>query len=180
LEKRPVRPQAFAAFSSALATLDRPAARILELGSGPGFLVERFLTDFPACTYVALDFSPAMHELAAKRLGARAARVRFVERSFREAGWSSGLGAFDAVVTNQAVHELRHKRHALALHRAVRPLLSPGGVYLVCDHFHGDGGMSDDQLYMSVAEQRARLLEAGFPSVNLLWQAGGLVLHAAA
>jgi predicted methyltransferase len=43
-------------------------------------------------------------------------------------------------MTNQAVHELRHKRHARELHRQVARLLTPGGSYLVCDHFCGPGG----------------------------------------
>ncbi len=87
--------------------------------------------------------------MAAERLGERIAGVTFVERSFREPAWVEGLGPFDAVVTNQAVHELRHKDHAAALHAQVRPLLAPGGAYLVCDHFFGAGGLSNDQLYMT-------------------------------
>jgi trans-aconitate methyltransferase len=35
-----------------------------ELGSGPGFLAERLLRRLPDAHYTALDFSPAMHELA--------------------------------------------------------------------------------------------------------------------
>ena len=42
-------------------------------------------------------------------------RVLYVERSFREANWPTGLGHFGCIVTNQAVHELRHKRHNVAL-----------------------------------------------------------------
>ena len=180
LAKRPCRPQFFAAFSAAVLALPKPQARILELGSGPGFLAERLLQDHPAISYVALDFSPAMHHLATKRLSPFAERVTFVERSFREQGWASGLGQFDCIVTNQAVHELRHKRHALALHQAVRQALRPGGTYLVCDHFCGLGGQSNDQLYMSVQEQRVCLEQAGFARVEALLETGGLVLHAAA
>lgn len=179
LTKRPCRPQFFAVFSEALSALSKPQARVLELGSGPGFLAEHLLRDHPAISYVALDFSPAMHHLAAQRLGPCTDRVAFVERSFREVGWASGLGQFDCVVTNQAVHELRHRRHALALHRSVRQVLRAGGAYLVCDHFYGPGGQSNDQLYMSVHEQRVCLQQAGFMRVQALLKAGGLVLHAA-
>ena len=94
-----------------------------------------------------------MHALAAERLGERAASVRFVERSFREPAWVDGLGPFDVIVTNQAVHELRHKDYAATLHAQARTLLAPGGRYLVCDHFLGEGGLSNDQLYMTVDEQ---------------------------
>ena len=68
-----------------------------------------------------------MRELARQRLGDLATCVQFVERSLREASWGEGLGKFDFVVTNQAVHELRHKRYASVLHSQVRQLLNPAG-----------------------------------------------------
>jgi predicted methyltransferase len=86
---------------------------------------------------------------------------------------------FDAVVTNQAVHELRHKRYAAELHKQVRAVLKPGGIYLVCDHFCGEGGMGDDQLYMTVAEQKAALEFAGYASVDRVLLKDGMVLHRA-
>jgi predicted methyltransferase len=97
--------------------------------------------------------------------------------SFREPAWTQALGQFDFVVTHQAVHELRHKRHAAALHAQVKSLLLRGGHYLVCDHFCGEGGMANDQLYMSVAEQRQALLSAGFVTVEQVLLKSGLVLH---
>lgn len=175
--KRPWRTEFFAAFVEALA--EGKARRVLELGSGPGILAKCLLDALPTLGYVALDFSPAMHQLAAERLGDLSSRVTFVECSFRESSWTEGLGLFDHVITNQAVHELRHKRHASTLHEQVRGLLTPAGRYLVCDHFAGDGGMKDDQLYMSIDEQRAALEEAGFTRVKPLMLKRGLMLFAA-
>jgi SAM-dependent methyltransferase len=176
--KRPWRVGFFDAFAAVIgkASAGR-ACRVLELGSGPGFLAGHLLRTHAALSYVALDFSAAMHELAAQRLGALASRVRFVERSFREPAWAEGLGQFEFVVTHQAVHELRHKRHAPALHAQVKRALRPGGSYLVCDHFLGEGGMSDDRLYMTVAEQRQALLGAGFGHAEQVMLEGGLVLY---
>src|SRR5438067_11343931 len=85
LAKRPVRPEFFDAFAR---EIGRDGVRVLELGSGPGFLARHLLEAWPGLAYVALDFSPAMHQLAADRLGEHAARVRFVERSFRAADWT--------------------------------------------------------------------------------------------
>lgn len=153
--------------------------RVLELGSGPGFLAERILRSYTALTYVAVDFSAAMHELARQRLGALVPRAQFVERNLRDNEWSEGLGEFDFAVTHQAVHELRHKLYAPALHARVRKCLKPGGSYLVCDHFFGEGGMSNDQLYMTVEEQRQALLISGFSQVEQVLLKGGLVLHRA-
>jgi SAM-dependent methyltransferase len=176
MSKRPWRVEFFAVFASALAESPVSVHRVLELGSGPGFLAEHLLRELSDISYVALDFSASMHDLAVKRLGPHASRVQFVERSFRDPSWVIGLGHFDAVVTNQAVHELRHKRHASSLHGRVKSILVPGGPYLVCDHFAGVGGMKNEQLYMSVAEQRSALVGAGFTTVQLLLK-GGLVLH---
>lgn len=67
-------------------------------------------------------------------------RAEFLSKSFKDERWAEDLDAFQAVMTNQAVHELRHKRHARELHRQVARLLTPGGSYLVCDHFCGPGG----------------------------------------
>lgn len=178
MAKRPWRTEFFAMFADLLAA--GHAQRVLELGSGPGFLAKYLLDALPALEYVALDFSSAMHQLAAERIGSEARGVRFVERSFRDSTWTDGLGWFDHVVTNQAVHELRHKRHARALHEQVRGLLTVGGRYLVCDHFAGDGGMKNDQLYMSIDEQRAALVDAGFARVEPVLLKRGLMLYAAA
>jgi hypothetical protein len=52
-----------------------------------------------------------MHDLARERLGALAKKVEFVELDFRAADWPKGLGLFDCVITMQAAHETRHKRH---------------------------------------------------------------------
>jgi predicted methyltransferase len=83
------------------------------------------------------------------------------------------------VTSNQAVHELRHKKYASQLHTAVRHVLKPGGTYLVSDHSFGEGGLQNDQLYMTVAQQREALLTAGFSNVEEVAAAGTLVMHRA-
>jgi SAM-dependent methyltransferase len=178
--RRPWRAEFFAVMVSAIQAASQGLpCRVLELGSGPGFLVEHLLKALPSVTVVALDFSAPMHRLAVQRLGMLAARVQFVERSFREPGWAQGLGQFEHVVTNQAVHELRHKHRAPALHAEVRACLAASGSYLVSDHYFGEGGMSNEQLYMSVLEQKTALADAGFASVEQLLLKGGMVLHRA-
>src|SRR6516165_8111382 len=87
--KRPYRPRFFAAFCAALAS--RSKLRVLELGSGPGQLAREILLHCDVQTYDALDFSPAMHELAAEHLGELGPRVTFVIRDFREPARPGGL-----------------------------------------------------------------------------------------
>jgi SAM-dependent methyltransferase len=178
-ERRPWRLDLFAASVAHIgAATNGKACRVLELGSGPGVLAQRLLSEIPAIEYVGLDFSGAMHDLARERLGPMSARATFIERDLKQPEWWTGLGSsFDFVVTHQAVHELRHKRHAPLLHSQVKNTLSSGGSYLVCDHFLGEGGMSNDQLYMTVAEQRDALLAGGFNNVSQVLLKGDLVLH---
>jgi SAM-dependent methyltransferase len=174
--KRPWRADFFAAIVHELVSLDVPSASVLELGSGPGFLAERVLQALPDVTYTLLDSSAAMQELARVRIG-RSVGVQFVSADFKRDRWADGLGSFDAVATMQAVHELRHKRHAVALHQAVGGLLRRGSIYLVCDHVAGPGGMEDHELYMTVSEQAGALAHAGFADVSIVLEKGGLVLH---
>ena len=177
--RRPWRQQFFDCFVAELAASNANSARVLELGSGPGFLADKILKALPDVQYTMLDFSTAMHELARDRMGSLAQSVRSLIVDFKREGWETGLGPFDAVVTMQAVHELRHKKHAVGLHRTVRTLLNVRGCYLVCDHYVGSDGMSNNALYMTLAEHRQSLEEAGFGAVSKLLEMGGLVLHKA-
>src|SRR5262245_28753944 len=180
MSKRPRRAQFFEKFVTELRRFNGEPLRILELGSGPSFLAQSILKAIPVVEYTMLDFSQAMHDLARERLGPLIANVQPILADFKRDSWSNGLGEFDAVVTNQAVHELRHKSHALALHRTVRSVLCSRACYLVCDHYVGADGMSNDALYMTVEEQRDCLKAAGFGTITKLLEMNGLVLHRAA
>jgi SAM-dependent methyltransferase len=179
MEKRPWRAVFFAKFAEEIAAMQPAAAHVLELGSGPGFLASEVLREMPGLNLTLLDFSEAMHALARQRLGKRINRVQFLVRSFKDPDWCDGLGHFDAVITNQAVHELRHKRYAEELHEQVATVLRPGGLYLVCDHFVGPGGMTNDQLYMTASEQKAAIESAGYATVSQVLLRSGMVLHRA-
>ena len=182
MQKRPWRTEFFEAFAKQIEPVsDAGTVDVLELGSGPGFLAKHLLDGLPSISrYVALDFSPAMHQLARTRLGVQVARVEFVERSFLQPEWPQGLGKFDFVITHQAVHELRHKKYASTLHAQVVRLLKPAGKYLVCDHFAGVHGMQNTELYMGIEGQSDALIQGGLASVRRLLEKDGLVLHCAA
>jgi SAM-dependent methyltransferase len=177
--KRPWRRDFFETIIRELSTQAPRHQSILELGSGPGVLAERVLTALPEAAYFALDFSLAMHTLARQRLGSLASRVRFLEADFKDSQWASTLPTVDAVVTVQAVHELRHKRHAPAFYAQVRSVLRAGGILLVCDHFLGVGAMADTALFMTPEEHEAALLAGGFAKILPLRKDEGLVLFRA-
>lgn len=179
IQKRPWRPQFFAAFVSALNSNHPGAFSVLELGSGPGHLAEQILGGCNVSRYTALDFSKPMHDLARARLGTLADKVAFIQRDFRLPDWNEGLGSFDAAVTMQAAHEVRHRRHIPAFLAHIRQALAPGGLFLYCDHYAGaDGHMSPD-LYLRPDDQPSALRDVGFLEVDKLMDMGGMALFTA-
>jgi SAM-dependent methyltransferase len=175
--KRPWRPKFFEAFAHELRALPGGVGSLLELGSGPGFLAQYLLTNLEIGRYIALDFSDAMHSLAGERLRGTANSVEFITRDFREPTWTGGLPHLSAVVTLQAVHELRHKRRAAALYAQVASVLKPGGLFLMCDHYCGAGGMTNDALFMSEPEHVEALASGGLTGVACVHKEGGMVLY---
>lgn len=177
--QRPYREEFFAAIYEQLVSLGDSRLAVLELGSGPGFLAHHILSRTQGIDYTLLDFSPAMHGLAKRRLETiESANVQYVQSDFKAAGWSKGFGQYDAILSNQAVHELRHKRFAPDLFLQLRELLGPTGMLLFCDHYFGVDGMDNDQLYMSLEEQRTALTSAGF-AVSVVLVKGGRALYRA-
>lgn len=175
--RKPWRQNFRAAFFAALS--QRRNLRILELGSGPGELAREILLHCDVVSYTALDWSQAMHDIAIEDLGDLARRVSFVVRDFREPTWPANLGAFDAIVTQQAVHETRHRRHALPLFERARTLIVPGGLLLYCDGYLVDPQSPLAALSLERADQPRVLERAGFVDVRLLHDEGGLALYSA-
>ena len=177
--QRPFREEFFEAFNTQLGLLEEHKLSAIELGAGPGFLALHILSRGPGIHYTLLDFSLAMHTLAKRRLEPLdGVEVKYVECDFKTAGWADSLDQYDVVLSNQAVHELRHKRYARDFFIQVRSLLKANGILLFCDHYCGEGGLSNDQLYMSLEEQREVLRSAGFKASEVLVK-GGRALYSA-
>lgn len=124
----------FATFAQALNEHFATPFSIVELGSGPGRLAAVLLASCKVNSYVAIDFSDAMHVLAREHLGDSANRVQFATADFRS-DWHKAYSHVDAVVTMQAAHEVRHKRRRLSFFTKVRNTLSPSGIFVFCDHY---------------------------------------------
>jgi hypothetical protein len=120
-----------------------------------------------------------MHDIASEHLGDLARRASFVVRDFREPTWPADLGTFDAIVTQQAVHETRHRRHALPLFQRARTLLAPGGLMLYCDGYLVDPEGKLAALALERADQPRVLERAGFVDVRLLHDEGNMALYSA-
>jgi ubiquinone/menaquinone biosynthesis C-methylase UbiE len=156
-----------------------PGAQVLELGSGPGFLAHRVLETCPQLAgYTLLDFSEPMLASSRERL-ARFPAASFVHASFKSDDWMRCVGGpVDCVLSMQAVHELRHKRHALRLYEQVHRTLAVPGCILICDHTPFDDSSTSSALYMTKREQQEALAEAGFCNVRVELAIDSLVLYA--
>jgi SAM-dependent methyltransferase len=182
LRKRPWRLAIFDHFVGIVGALPAPDARVLELGSGPGFLAEQLLARCPnVAAYTLLDFSAPMLEQSRARLAAFQDRTRLVRADFKTDSWPSLVeGPFDFVVSLQAVHELRHKRHAARLYTQVVPLLRPGGEVLICDHLP-DGAHTPRHrvLYLELEEKLHALTQAGLVDAQVVWSEHCMALYRA-
>jgi SAM-dependent methyltransferase len=148
------------------------ARRVVELGAGPGFLAEHLLAQHRAIDeYVLVDVSQPMHDLARERLAHEAVRVRHVDADFRTPQWVDAVPhAVDAVVTLQAVHELRHASRIPALYEQVHSILRPGGTFLVADLVNERAG--ERAHYLTTFEHLCVLLDAGFFDVDCVLDLG--------
>ncbi|MDO9477697.1 MAG: class I SAM-dependent methyltransferase, partial [Pseudohongiella sp.] len=123
---RPFRENFFEAFTTEISSIRKSDIDLLELGSGPGFLAQYILNRIDGLNFTLLDFSEPMHELARQRLSEiKGSDIHYLLRSFKESDWADSINKVDVIITNQAVHELRHKRYAPALIAQVRRLLKP-------------------------------------------------------
>jgi ubiquinone/menaquinone biosynthesis C-methylase UbiE len=127
--------------ATAVAAVPAGAVRILDLGSGTGTLSHLCRRRFPEASVTGLDPAPAMVEQATQRY-ADDPGLTFVE------GTAADLGAFpdeafDAVVSNFALHHLTQAEKPLCA-AEVRRVLRPGGRFVIADQFCRVMGARDD------------------------------------
>jgi hypothetical protein len=121
-----------------------------------------------------------MHDIARGHIGAALAdRVTFLHRDFRRPDWTDRLRDFDAAVTMQAAHEVRHKQHLPVLLARLRTTLAEGGLLLFCDHYAEAGSKKHPDLYPAREDQPALLAGAGFRDITRLLDMGGMALYRA-
>lgn len=175
-QRRPWRARFRRAFVDLLGAEVPGPVRVLELGAGPGLLAEAILRGCEVAQYTLLDFSGPMLEMSRHRLAGWPG-VSFVQGDFKLAGWTGAVGGpFDAIVTMQAVHELRHKRHFAGLYRQAHALLRSGGALLVCEHSPRPDVPKTAALNATIGEQHAALHSAGFERVRTALELEGMYL----
>jgi len=178
--KRPWRPEFFNVYVEMLNKKFHHPFSILELGAGPGLLAEQILRRCALRSFVILDFSAAMLSIASHRLEPFCERTRFVQRDFRSSKWVDGMGEYDAVISMQAVHEVRHKQHIPALLAQIYGVLVQNGLFLFCDHYLEPNKLSKNpDLYLTREDHAVALLNARFRNIECVFDKGSMALWTA-
>jgi SAM-dependent methyltransferase len=191
LERRrniPHRDEGYAALLEFLAPAPR---RVLDLGTGDGYLLALIRDVQPHITGVAADFSVEMLDRARARFADTPVDV--AEHNLDEP-LPTSWGPFDAVVSAFAIHHVSDDRKR-ALYGEVFDRLSPGGMFANLEHvasptpeLHeaflyaiGSSPERDDpsNQLADVAEQLAWLRGHGFAQVDCHWKWRELALLAA-
>lgn len=175
--KRPWRYEFFDAYVDEINSLSIESPKIIEIGSGPGYLAKVLLENLSNISYTAIDFSEAMHQLSKEYLGELSAKARYFVANFKDSDWFriAEQEKYDIVIIHQALHELRHKAYAKNFHTQVKDhLLNNNGVYIVTDHIVADNGMKNNDLYMTIDEHLKALSLAGFTHINILKEKNAL------
>lgn len=105
--------------------------------------------------------------------------AEFLQADFKTDSWpAAARGPFDFVVSLQAVHELRHKRHAPRLYEQLRSVLAPSAHVLLCDHLpEGAHTPRHRVLYMTPDENLEALARAGLSDARVVWSEHQMALY---
>ncbi len=178
--------------SALLEFIPADARRILDLGTGDGRLLASVKSELAnrdnarnnsvKLEAVALDFSPAMLEAAAKRFAGDSS-VTIVGHNLDRP--LPDLGKFDAAISSFAIHHLVHERKR-ALYAEIHGLLNPGGVFCNLEHVASPTPrLHEEFLYrigympetedpsnklLDVETQLQWLREIGFVDVDCVWK----------
>ncbi|MDH5589937.1 MAG: class I SAM-dependent methyltransferase [Gemmatimonadota bacterium] len=101
-------------------------SQILDIGTGNGDMVARYLDGLPAARAEALEASPQMSKVARQRLARFGHRVRIVQDDVRE--FEPDRTA-DVITSSLVLHNVPPHERVMVLQN-VRRWLSPGGVFV--------------------------------------------------
>lgn len=163
-ERRPVlrKMMSFAPFEK------NAKIRALDVGAGYGVVTEELLRAFPKARVTWQDYSRPMRDQAQKRLAKHEKRMAYALGDLSSASWQKDVqGPFDLVVSGIAIHNLRDRQAIFRCYAAIRGLLTPTGCFLDYDYFQYAGGLE---------AHLAGMREAGFASVECLWQEGAAAI----
>jgi SAM-dependent methyltransferase len=166
------REERFALLARMVHEVAGASARVVDLGCGPGSLMEAVLDALPQAKIWGIDFDPAVLLLARARLarygqrvlargGGAMPRAHVALADLRSPNWMDGLpDQVDAVISATALHWLKSGPLA-TLYGQIAALLRPGGLFLNADHVGSEWPLLQAGWERRRAEMRAAHDESG-------------------
>ena len=136
------------------------AFRVVEIGSGEGWLAEALLDRFPRATLLALDGSESMREAARSRTARFADRALVRPFELATLDWWDLMHGADLVVSSLCLHHLNDAKKQY-LYKAAAERLSTRGALLIADLVepaHASAGRIAADEWDRSAQEQARAL----------------------
>lgn len=162
-----------------------PDCHVLDLGCGTGLELEEYFRLNPTARVTGIDLAPGMLSALQAKFPDKA--LALVCGSYFDVPF--GEGAYDATVSVESLHHFT-KAEKIPLYRKVRAALKPGGCFILTDYFalseeeearcrrellrlKAEQGITDGAFYhydtpLTIGHETEALMEAGFPSVEIL------------
>jgi SAM-dependent methyltransferase len=120
--------------AAAIVAGDNPApVTVVDVGAGPGAMLEIFLRQFPRAKGIWTDASSAMLELAHEKLAPFGDRVEYRIADMTDLDGAGLPDQVDVITTSRAVHHL-DVGGLVAFYQAAARRLAPGGWLVNLDH----------------------------------------------
>ena len=169
-------PQRLHRFDLMLRLPDPPTegeVRILDLGCGLGSVAFRALRRYPRAQVVAVDWNPVLLDMGRRMAETKSeSRIQFTQADIREPGWwADHDGAFDLVLSANALHWL-NATHLAEIYQRIYRALRSSGWFLNSDHVASDYPETQARYRQLLqAHQRAALHTANADDWDGFWQA---------
>jgi SAM-dependent methyltransferase len=122
---------------------------VIDLGSGQGTYLERFIRAFPEARGTWVDTNEAMRDLAGERLAEFGDRIDFVFGDVEQLDQLELTDA-DVITTSRVLHHFSPES-LQRVYRAAHELLRPGGFLFNLDHVGAPGDW--DRRYRRIRDQ---------------------------
>ena len=166
----PERVRLFELIHSQLKETVPPGGTVIELGMGPAYLAEYLLDRMESVSYIGIDFSLPMLEIARERLRQHLPQVTYLNADLVDDSWEEGAFApVDAIVSTWALHDLGSPENIKNVYQRSFDALVKGGFLLNGDFIkpvHAPQEFEGGRFYVS--DHLELLAEVGFTNAKCL------------